>query len=110
MLALDQLQHNVNSLRAQIGDVFDRIRSRYNIPGPDPLILDNYEWYEDCNILQFLTRAGGLRISSMLGKDSITTRGASLTYAEFTYQLLQSYDFLHLAETHNCYVQIGGSD
>jgi tyrosyl-tRNA synthetase len=88
VLASTIVEQNTHALTNQIASTYDRIRDIYEISAPDPIILDNYEWYRELNILDYLSRAGGLRINTMMAKDSISNRGTSLTYAEFTYQLL----------------------
>lgn len=75
-------------------------------------VFDNYDIYKNMNILDFLREAGKLvNISYMLAKDSVSSRiDKGLSFTEFTYQLLQGYDFLHLYKNHNIRVQVGGSD
>jgi tyrosyl-tRNA synthetase len=77
-------------------------------------VVNNYDWYKDMKLLDFLRDVGKLaRMGSMLNKDSVKSRLESetgMSYTEFTYQLLQGYDFVHLYRTEGIRVQIGGSD
>lgn len=76
------------------------------------LLLNNYDFYKDMNILTFLRDVGkNITINYMLSKDSVKNRlETGLSFTEFSYQLLQAYDFLYLYKNHNCVLQMGGSD
>ena len=78
------------------------------------LFLDNYSWYKNVDVLSFVSSIGRhFRVNSMLAKESVKARlesVAGMSFLEFTYQLFQAYDFLHLFRTHRCILQIGGSD
>lgn len=97
------IDHNMNGLRHQLRSLF-----------PDATIVDNYEWQGRLNLLEFLDDVGSsARLSSMLGRESVQRRlesSTGMSFTEFTYQLLQAYDFLHLLKEHNCRLQLGGSD
>lgn len=75
-------------------------------------VLDNKEWLAKLSLLEFLSTTGKLsNIGPMLARDSVKNRLAKgISYTEFTYQLLQARDFEHLFTSHECTVQIGGSD
>ncbi|WVW78116.1 tyrosine-tRNA ligase [Kwoniella bestiolae CBS 10118] len=77
-------------------------------------VVDNYEWTKDLSLLDFLRGPGKLsRVGVMLARDSVKNRLTSdsgISYTEFTYQLLQAYDFSHLWNTYGCRIQMGGSD
>jgi len=79
-----------------------------------PMIVNNLEWYSGMSFLDFLRDVGKhARVGAMLAKDSVKTRFNSdtgISFTEFTYQLLQGYDFLHLLRSHGVQVQVGGSD
>lgn len=79
-----------------------------------PLILNNYDWFKDYSLLHFLRDIGKhFRLGPMLGKEMVRTRLQSeegLSFTEFSYQLLQGYDFLHLLDQHKVTIQLGGSD
>ncbi|VVA96239.1 unnamed protein product [Arabis nemorensis] len=78
------------------------------------LILNNYDWWKDVKMLDFLKDVGKFaRVSTMMAKESVKKRLESeqgMSYTEFTYQLLQGYDFVHLFKNEGINVQIGGSD
>ena len=76
------------------------------------LLVDNYEWISELDVIAFLRDVGKhFSVSVMLAKESVKTRLASgISYTEFSYQVLQAYDFLCLARRHACTVQMGGSD
>ncbi|OCF54060.1 tyrosine-tRNA ligase [Kwoniella mangroviensis CBS 10435] len=77
-------------------------------------VVDNYEWTKDVSLLDFLRGPGKLsRVGVMLSRDSVKNRLTSdsgISYTEFTYQLLQAYDFSHLWKEYGCKIQMGGSD
>lgn len=75
-------------------------------------IVDNYEWTKDYSYLEFLRDIGKyINVNYMLNKDIIARRlETGITYAEFSYTLLQGYDFLHLYKEKNCIMQVEGSD
>lgn len=89
-------------------------RSLSAVLGDQVEILNNYEWFSNIGFIDFLRDVGKhFRLSTMLGKESVKTRLASeegISFTEFSYQLLQAYDFLHLYDTYNVTVQLGGSD
>ncbi len=80
----------------------------------DVTIVNNYSWFADMGYIPFLRDIGKhFRLGTMLGKESVKTRLASeegISYTEFSYQMLQAYDFLHLFKEHQVTPQIGGSD
>ena len=78
-------------------------------------MVNNYDWYKDYSILPFLREVGTLfRMKPMLAKDSVQKRlnaeTNSMTFTEFTYQILQGYDFYHLYKKYGCTLQVGGAD
>jgi tyrosyl-tRNA synthetase len=81
--------------------------------GPHAAILiDNYEWLSKLEVISFLRDIGKhFSVGSMIARESVRARlGAGISYTEFSYQVLQAYDFLALYERHGCTVQLGGSD
>jgi tyrosyl-tRNA synthetase len=85
--------------------------------GLDPkdfTMVDNADWLGNLHLLDFLREAGKyIGLSSMLDKETVQTglkRDTGISYAEFSYQLLQAYDYLKLFEKYDCRVQLGGSD
>ncbi|KAH7913681.1 hypothetical protein BJ138DRAFT_1058546 [Hygrophoropsis aurantiaca] len=91
----------------------ERYPSRPSLP-TDVQILNNIDWLRNLNLLDFLRTTGvHFRVNYMLAKDSVRTRMNAqhgITFTEFTYQLLQGYDFYHLYKDRGCTIQIGGSD
>ena len=80
--------------------------------GDAAIIVNNYEWMRDFNYLDFLRDVGKhFPVNVMLSKDSVKSRMESgLSYTEFSYMLVQAYDFVHLNDHYGCTLQIGGSD
>ena len=83
--------------------------------GQDFTIVDNYDWFKTVNYLDFLREIGKhVPMRQMLGRDFVQQRlgeaGAGISYAEFSYVLIQAYDFLHLNRTHGASLQLCGSD
>lgn len=81
--------------------------------GPkDALLVNNYDWFRDWTFLDFIREVGKhITIGYMMSKDSVQNRlETGLSFTEFTYQLIQGYDFLHLFDKYNCKLQMGGSD
>jgi len=78
----------------------------------DSLVLDNFSWTKNLSIIEFLRDFGKLlNINYMISKEQISSRiDSGISYTEFSYMLLQAYDFLYLYKNNNCNVQIGGSD
>jgi len=81
---------------------------------PKPVILNNYDWFKEFNVLSFFREVGKkFRMGPMLAKDSVRSRLESeegMSFTEFSYQLLQGYDFYHLYSEFGVEVQCGGSD
>lgn len=106
LLDIESLNYNTAQIAAQLGKYLDL---------SDPKrgeILNNYDWLSKINILEFLRDYGKyFTVNYMLAKDTVARRlEDGISYAEFSYMLLQSADFLHLHEKHNTTMQIGGSD
>ena len=109
LLSKDVLQANVDGIRNQLGHFLE-------FTGPNAAILvNNLDWMHGFSFLDFLRDVGkNFPINVMLTKDSVKSRlertDSGLSYTEFSYMLLQAYDFVHLAKHHDCLLQIGGSD
>lgn len=103
------IQHNVRGIKKNLEAILD-----FNHPTAKPLILNNYDWFKEFSFISFLRDVGKLfRLGPMLAKDSVKTRLQSeegMSFTEFSYQILQGYDFLHLFEKYDVAIQIGGSD
>ncbi|MDX1684245.1 MAG: tyrosine--tRNA ligase [Saprospiraceae bacterium] len=80
--------------------------------GPEPVFVNNYDFYKDMNVLEYLRDLGKtLTVNYMMSKDSVKNRlEVGLSYTEFSYQVLQGYDFLKLYRSFDCALQMGGSD
>ena len=102
ILSYETVDNNIKCIKKQIDKLFD---------GKAELV-DNYEWTKDYKILEFLRDIGKyINVNYMINKDIISRRlETGITFAEFSYTLLQGYDFLHLYETKNCIMQVEGSD
>ncbi|KAG0635566.1 hypothetical protein HOY80DRAFT_1056943 [Tuber brumale] len=119
-IALRKLDQSFDSLWAQIEKFFEKGREYAVSKGYNEAnfgkreLKTNAEWLDGLGLVEFLTTVGRhMRVGSMLARDSVKGRmnsGTGINFAEFTYQLLQSYDFWHLHQTANCRLQIGGSD
>jgi tyrosyl-tRNA synthetase len=104
---LEELEHNLNCQKAQLQKMLDFS------PGPlQAEIINNFDFYKDMNVLSYLRDVGKhFSINYMLAKDSVKTRLESgISYTEFSYQVLQGYDFCHLYKNHGVNLQMGGSD
>ena len=106
LLSLDDIARNKQAIADQYRRVF---------AGKDFEIVDNYDWFKDINYLDFLRTVGkNVPISQMLGRDFVQSRlgegGAGISYAEFSYSLIQGYDFLHLNREHGVTLQLCGAD
>lgn len=92
----------------------DNLNANVNFNDSSLVILNNYDWWKDFSLLEFLKQVGRYaRVGSMMAKESVRKRLESeqgMSYTEFTYQLLQGYDFLYLFQNEGVSVQIGGSD
>ncbi|RWW63971.1 hypothetical protein BHE74_00028823 [Ensete ventricosum] len=98
----------------QKGALFDSISEDNRSSDESFMILNNYDWWKDITLLEFLREVGRFaRVGTMMAKESVKKRLMSeegMSYTEFTYQLLQGYDFLYLFKNMGVNVQIGGSD
>ncbi|KAJ2451126.1 tyrosyl-tRNA synthetase [Coemansia sp. RSA 2336] len=121
-LEQDVLAKNIAGIELQLRRFFERgtayAQSRIPDLDPDALrpvrVLHNADWYRGLGVLQFLGSVGRhVRIGAMMARDSVKSRLQSpqgISFTEFSYQLLQAYDFWYLYHHHGCRVQLGGSD
>ena len=102
IIAYETVQKNFEWLKKQVTEIFNG-----NVE-----VVNNYDWTKDMTLLEFLREIWKyINVNYMLNKDIISRRlETGITFAEFTYTLLQGYDFLHLYETKNCIMQAAGSD
>lgn len=107
LLDEEQLEKNVNGIRAQLERFLDFSQ------GPNGAkLVNNYDWMKDYSFIHFVRDIGKhLTVSYMMAKDSVKNRLENgMSFTEFSYQLLQGYDFYYLNEHLNCKLQMGGSD
>lgn len=109
LLDEETLNHNVACLKAQLAK-FLNFGSGEN----DAQMVNNYDWFKDFKFLDFIRDVGKLiTVNYMMAKDSVKKRlegESGLSFTEFSYQLIQGYDFYYLWKHHNCKIQMGGSD
>jgi len=112
LLDEETLTHNVSCIKKQLSHFLD---FESDVPNRAELV-NNYDWMKDFKFLDFARDIGKhITVNYMMAKDSVQKRlngeaRDGLSFTEFTYQLLQGYDFLHLYQTKNCKLQMGGSD
>ncbi len=101
------LRHNEECIKKQLAHFLD-FSSKENAA----IMVNNYDWFKEFSFLEFLRNVGKhLTVSYMLSKDSVKNRmETGISFTEFSYQLLQGYDFLHLYKEKNVRLQMGGSD
>lgn len=109
LLSAEEIQKNVDSLTKVLEKFLD-----FKHPTAAPLIVNNYDWFSKMNMIEFLRDVGKqFRLGPMLAKESVKNRVASeegMSFTEFSYQILQGYDFYYLSEKYGVKLQIGGSD
>ena len=112
LLTEETLRHNEAAIKAQLAHFLD-----FDAQAPNAAeLVDNYDWMKDFSFLDFTREVGKhITVNYMMAKDSVKKRlngeaRDGLSFTEFTYQLLQAYDFLHLYQTKGCKLQMGGSD
>jgi tyrosyl-tRNA synthetase len=108
LLDNDVLKANIARFKAQFGKFFE-------FEGPNAaILLDNYDFYKEMSIFEFLRDIGkNITVNYMMSKESVKNRIQSetgISFTEFSYQLIQGYDFQYLYENHNCVLQMGGGD
>jgi tyrosyl-tRNA synthetase len=110
LLSVEELEHNVAGMAAQMRRFLDFDGSSPNAA----MLLNNFDWMRKFSYLDFLRDIGKhFPVNVMLAKDSVKARlesDAGISYTEFSYMLVQSYDFVYLNEHHGCQLQVGGSD
>lgn len=110
MLSVDVLRHNQEAIKKQLMQYLDFDASKPNAAE----MVNNYDWFKDFSFLDFIRDAGKhITVNYMMSKDSVKKRLESengMSFTEFTYQLIQGYDFYWLYKNKNCKLQMGGSD
>ena len=112
LLNEETLAHNINGIKKQLERFLD-----FNSDAPNAAeLVNNYDWMKNYSFLEFVRDIGKhITVNYMMAKDSVQKRWNGeardgLSFTEFSYQLLQGYDFLYLYKTKNCKLQMGGSD
>jgi tyrosyl-tRNA synthetase len=110
LLTKDQIAANVLAVRPQLARLLDFERA-----GNPAMLVDNADWTAPMSFLDFLRDIGKhFTVNQMVGKESVRARmedrDVGISYTEFSYMLLQAFDFYHLCAAHDCTLQIGGSD
>ncbi|MCL5126955.1 tyrosine--tRNA ligase [Algibacter sp. L4_22] len=112
LLTEDILLHNQNAIKEQLSRFLDFDSDAENAA----IIVNNYDWMKEFSFLEFIRDVGKhITVNYMMAKDSVKKRLSSessvgMSFTEFTYQLVQGYDFLHLYREKECTLQMGGSD
>jgi tyrosyl-tRNA synthetase len=104
-----ELRHNQSCIEAQLKKFLD-----FNVGETSAVMVNNYDWFKEFSFLDFIRDVGKhITVNYMMSKDSVKKRlegDTGMSFTEFTYQLVQGYDFYYLWKNHNCKVQMGGSD
>ncbi|MFZ9214554.1 MAG: tyrosine--tRNA ligase [Sediminibacterium sp.] len=110
LLSEEVLLHNQEGVRKQLEKFLDFDASKKNAA----VMVNNYDWFKEINFLSFISDAGKhITVNYMMAKDSVKKRlegDTGMSFTEFTYQLIQGYDFYWLYQNKNCKLQMGGSD
>jgi len=107
LLSDEVLQKNVEAMSLQLKKLLS-----FDSNDNPVTIVNNYDWFKEMNVLDFLRDIGKhLTVNYMMSKDSVKSRlEKGISFTEFSYQLIQGYDYLWLYKNHNCVIQFGGSD
>ena len=112
LLDEETLRHNQESIKKQLAKFLD-----FDSDAPNAAVLvNNYDWMKDYSFLEFIRDIGKhITVNYMMAKDSVKKRlngenSAGMSFTEFSYQLLQGYDYLYLYRNYGCRLQLGGSD
>lgn len=111
LLDENTLANNVIGIKSVLSKFLDFNSTANNAP----ILVNNYDWMKDLSFINFARDVGKrITVNYMMSKDSVKKRletdGEGMSFTEFTYQLIQGYDFYYLHKTHNCLLQMGGSD
>ena len=107
LLDAETLNHNVACVKGQLEKFLD-----FSSAENSAEMVNNYDWFKDMSFLDFIRDVGKhISVNYMLSKDSVRSRlETGMSFTEFSYQLVQGYDYYHLNKYKNCIVQLGGSD
>jgi tyrosyl-tRNA synthetase len=108
LMDIETVQHNCNCFRKQLEHFLDFNSGAAN----NAVMVNNYDWFKDFSFLDFIRDVGKhITVNYMMAKDSVQKRlETGISFTEFTYQLIQGYDFYHLFRNHNVRLQMGGAD
>lgn len=112
LLNEEALAKNVDGIKRTLARFLNFDSDKANAP----LLVNNYDWMKDFSFIEFARDVGKrITVNYMMAKDSVKKRitgdsNSGMSFTEFTYQLIQGYDFYHLYKNHNCLLQMGGSD
>ena len=112
LLTEEQLAKNVAGIKSVLSRFLDFNSTEVNAP----IMVNNYDWMKSFSFIDFAREVGKrITVNYMMAKDSVKKRlsgeaGDGMSFTEFTYQLIQGYDFYHLHKHYNCVLQMGGSD
>jgi len=109
LLMKEQIEHNIEGIKKQLLRFLDFEE------GGKAIFVNNYDWLSKLSLIDFLRDVGKhFSVNAMIMRESVKSRldreGAGISYTEFSYMLLQAYDFYRLSEEYNCTLQMGGSD
>ena len=108
LLDTEALENNIDSIRSQFQRFLDFKSGKKN----SAILIDNYEWMKNFSLIDFSREIGkNITVNYMMAKDSVKKRLAGeskggISFTEFTYQLIQGYDFLHLYDNYDCKIQM----
>ncbi len=109
LLSEDVLKHNLDGIRRQLEKFLD-----FDCGANSAQMVNNYDWFKNYNFLDFIRDVGKhITVNYMMAKDSVKNRisgDTGMSFTEFSYQLVQGYDFYFLWKNHDCVLQMGGSD
>ena len=107
LLTIEEINHNLSLIKSQLELFLDFDSSEKSAE-----VVNNMDWFQEMNMISFFRDIGkNLTLNYMMAKDSVQNRmETGISFAEFSYQLIQAYDFYYLNKTKNCKAQIGGSD
>ena len=108
LLDVETINHNIACQKAQLQKFIE-----FGEGGNKAKMVNNYDWFKNWSFLDFIRDVGKhITVSYMMSKDSVRNRleSGGISFTEFTYQLVQGYDFLHLYKNEGCKLQMGGSD
>jgi len=109
LLSIEEIKKNTEGIKENLSRFLD-----FNAKKAPAILVNNYDWLSHFTFIDFLREVGvHFRVGAMLAKESVRARLESetgMSFCEFSYQILQAYDFLHLYDSYGCSIQVGGSD